>query len=248
MSTHSFGRQVPADLIRLMVATGADDRDKLMAALRAHFAETSNPWNRGKIATVDAWARLAADAGAIELIPVGERTQHRPPSAGGKQTLTVYRYLARLPDEAPPPPKIRLRRATWGQDATPATIHQAVSDGAVNRFDLADWINDLLDGVCHPICPLKAEAWAKLAGDAGAILRSPQKAGEAPYIHRPGENRARFHRYAPGTLPEPTPIVPHGVEACADLLECFRLLPAVVPAVGVGRVHLWDTETMGEAA
>jgi len=135
-----------------------------------------------------------------------------------------------------------LRRATWGHDATPTTIWQAVSDGAVNRYLLADWINELLHGVCHAITPIKAETWAQYAGSAGAIQRFAQKAGEEPYIHRPGEYRMRFYRYAPGVLPEPAPIVPQGIDACGDILQLFNLIPAAVPPVGVGRVHLWDTD------
>lgn len=242
MSTHSWNRTVFPDLIRQLVAGGADDRDKLHAALCAHFGATNRPWQNGKLATIDAWARLAAEAGAIELIAVGSRAPYRAPADSGDASMTVYRYAALTPGANPPPPKPKLRRAVWGNDVTPATVWQAVSDGAINRYLLADYINALLDGVCHPIAPLKAEKWAQYAGRAGAIHRLAKKAGEEPYIHRPGEYRMRFYRYAPGVLPEPAPVVPQGIDACGEILQLFNLIPAAEPPVGVGRVHLWDTD------
>lgn len=248
MSTHSYGRNVTAALIRDLVAAGADDRNKLYAALRAHFANTSLPWNKGKLATIDAWARLAADSGAINLVAVGERPKYRAPASSGAPTLTTYRYIANPLADVHPPAKCRLRQATWGKDATASTIWQAVSDGATNRFALALWINALLDGVCHPIRPIKAEQWAMYACKAGAIRRIPQQAGEEPYIHRPGEYRARFHRFEPAKLPEPEPEAPHGIDSCTAIFEHFNLIPTAVPPCGVGRVHLWDIELEDEAA
>lgn len=241
MSHHSFGRQVPPELIRLLVALGADNREKLDAALRAHFAKTAKPWTKGRLRTIDTWARLTAESGLIELVPDGLRVVRCESGADGMHRVPVFRYVAisGAPDVSP---RRRLRRATWGHDATPTTIWQAVSDGAVNRYLLADWINELLHGVCHAITPIKAETWAQYAGCAGAIVRFAQKAGVEPYIHRPGEWRLRFYRYAPGVLPEPAPIVPQGIDACGDILQLFNLIPAAVPPVGIGRVHLWDTD------
>jgi hypothetical protein len=241
VSTHSFGRQVPPELIRLLVAAGADNREKLHAAMREHFAKTANPWNKGQLRTIDTWARLTADCGLIKMVPDGQRVVRCESTEDGMHRVPVFRYVAIIGavDTSSRP---RLRQATWGRDATPATIFEAVSDGAINRFLLADWLNDLLHGVCHAITPIKAETWAQYAGRAGAIQRFAQKAGEDPYIHRPGEYRMRFYRYAPGVLPAPSPIVPQGIDACGDILQLFHLIPAAVPPVGVGRVHLWDTD------
>lgn len=246
MSTHSFGRQVPPELIRLLVAAGADNREKLHAKLREHFAKTANPWNKGRLRTIDTWARLTADSGLIELVPDGQRVVRCESAEDGMHRVPVFRYVA-ISGAAAVPPGPRLRQATWGRDATPATIFEAVSDGAVHRYLLAEWINDMLTGICQAITPIKAETWAQYAGSAGAIQRFPQKAGEEPYIHRPGEYRMRFYRYAPGVLPEPAPIVPQGIDACGDILQLFNLIPTAVPPVGVGRVHLWDTD-MEQAA
>jgi len=244
VSTHCFGRQVPPELIQRMVALGAANREKLHAKLREHFAKTANPWNKGTLRTIDTWARLTADSGLIELVPDGHRVVRCESAEDGMHRVPVFRYVAigNGDGAADGSPKRRLRQATWGRDATPATICEAVSDGAVNRYLLADWINELLHGVCHAITPIKAETWAQYAGSAGAIQRFAQKAGEEPYIHRPGEYRMRFYRYAPGVLPEPAPIVPQGIDACGDILHLFNLIPAAVPPVGVGRVHLWDTD------
>jgi len=41
--------------------------------------------------------------------------------------------------------------------------------------------------------------------------------------------------------------VPQGLDACGDILQLFNLIPTAVPPVGVGRVHLWDTD-MEQAA
>lgn len=250
MSTHSFGRQVTPELIAQLVASGADNREKLHEALCQHFARNGNPWLNGQITSIDKWAKLTADAGLIDLVAHGDRVTRCKAAAKGEHVVPVFRYGVISNGSAASANTRSLRQATWGRDATPATIWHAVSEGACDRFRLADWLNLLLAGICEPMTPIRAESWAKKAGIAGAILRFPLPCGQPPYIHKPGEYRKRFYRYEPGVMPKPQPaqVEQQGIEACAEILQLFNLIPQDAPPVGSGRVHLWDTDEMEQAA